>query len=165
MQFADERVGEFDTQLVEHTYQSLANNSGMTLHVRKVGRHRLASAREKEKLPMSTWSPACPFAGSNLRRKQSAALEVSKCDLLPLAPTDEAAAPDREVADVGLGGRVVGGSGDGGGARRGPSTAHGGAVRRAPRYDHRLIQGNTLIVTLLRARPHHLPRANLQSQH
>jgi hypothetical protein len=34
--FADERVGEFDTQLVEHTYQSLANNSGMTLHVRKV---------------------------------------------------------------------------------------------------------------------------------
>ena len=51
VQFADERVGEFDTQLVEHTYQSLANNSGMTLHVRKVGRHRLASAREKEKLP------------------------------------------------------------------------------------------------------------------
>jgi imidazoleglycerol phosphate dehydratase HisB len=38
VQFADERVGEFDTQLVEHTYQSLANNSGMTLHVRKVRR-------------------------------------------------------------------------------------------------------------------------------
>jgi len=32
--FADERIGPYDTQLVEHTYQSLANNSGMTLHIR-----------------------------------------------------------------------------------------------------------------------------------
>merc|ERR1712216_931898 len=34
--FEDERVGEYDTQLVEHTYQSLANNSGMTLHIRRL---------------------------------------------------------------------------------------------------------------------------------
>lgn len=30
------RVGTYDTQLVEHFYQSLANNSGMTLHVRQL---------------------------------------------------------------------------------------------------------------------------------
>eukprot|EP00240_Pyramimonas_obovata_P004580 CAMPEP_0118927640 /NCGR_PEP_ID=MMETSP1169-20130426/5067_1 /TAXON_ID=36882 /ORGANISM="Pyramimonas obovata, Strain CCMP722" /LENGTH=398 /DNA_ID=CAMNT_0006869447 /DNA_START=252 /DNA_END=1448 /DNA_ORIENTATION=+ len=34
--FPDERVGDYDTQLVEHTYQSLANNSGMTLHIRQL---------------------------------------------------------------------------------------------------------------------------------
>lgn len=30
------RVGTYDTQLVEHFFQSLANNSGMTLHVRQL---------------------------------------------------------------------------------------------------------------------------------
>ena len=29
-----ERIGTFDTQLVEHFFQSLANTSGMTLHIR-----------------------------------------------------------------------------------------------------------------------------------
>ena len=28
------RIGTFDTQLVEHFFQSLANTSGMTLHIR-----------------------------------------------------------------------------------------------------------------------------------
>ncbi len=30
-----ERIGTFDTQLVEHFFQSLANTSGMTLHIRR----------------------------------------------------------------------------------------------------------------------------------
>ena len=29
------RIGTFDTQLVEHFFQSLANTSGMTLHIRR----------------------------------------------------------------------------------------------------------------------------------
>lgn len=31
-----ERIGTFDTQLVEHFFQSLANTAGMTLHIRKI---------------------------------------------------------------------------------------------------------------------------------
>lgn len=31
-----DRVGTYDTQLVEHFFQSLANNSGMTLHIRQL---------------------------------------------------------------------------------------------------------------------------------
>lgn len=31
-----DRVGRYDTQLVEHFFQSLANNSGMTLHIRQL---------------------------------------------------------------------------------------------------------------------------------
>ena len=31
-----QRVGTYDTQLVEHFFQSLAATSGMTLHVRKL---------------------------------------------------------------------------------------------------------------------------------
>lgn len=31
-----ERVGTYDTQLVEHFFQSLVNNSGMTLHIRQL---------------------------------------------------------------------------------------------------------------------------------
>lgn len=31
-----DRIGTFDTQLVEHFFQSLANTSGMTLHIRHV---------------------------------------------------------------------------------------------------------------------------------
>lgn len=30
------RIGSFDTQLVEHFFQSLANTSGMTLHIRQL---------------------------------------------------------------------------------------------------------------------------------
>ncbi|EPS67875.1 imidazoleglycerol-phosphate dehydratase, partial [Genlisea aurea] len=32
-----ERVGSYDTQLVEHFFQSLVNTSGMTLHIRQLG--------------------------------------------------------------------------------------------------------------------------------
>lgn len=32
-----ERIGTYDTQLVEHFFQSMANTSGMTLHIRKLG--------------------------------------------------------------------------------------------------------------------------------
>lgn len=32
-----ERIGNYDTQLVEHFFQSLVNTSGMTLHIRQVG--------------------------------------------------------------------------------------------------------------------------------
>ena len=32
-----QRVGTYDTQLVEHFFSSLASTSGMTLHVRKLG--------------------------------------------------------------------------------------------------------------------------------
>lgn len=31
-----QRIGTFDTQLVEHFFQSLVNTSGMTLHVRQL---------------------------------------------------------------------------------------------------------------------------------
>ena len=31
-----ERIGTFDTQMVEHFFQSMVNTSGMTLHVRKL---------------------------------------------------------------------------------------------------------------------------------
>ena len=31
-----QRIGAFDTQLVEHFFQSLVNTSGMTLHVRQL---------------------------------------------------------------------------------------------------------------------------------
>ncbi len=34
-----ERIGNFDTQLVEHFFQSLANTAGMTLHIRKLDGH------------------------------------------------------------------------------------------------------------------------------
>lgn len=32
----NERIGNYDTQLVEHFFMSLANTSGMTLHIRQV---------------------------------------------------------------------------------------------------------------------------------
>jgi imidazoleglycerol-phosphate dehydratase len=32
-----ERIGSYETQLVEHFFQSLVNTSGMTLHIRQVG--------------------------------------------------------------------------------------------------------------------------------
>ena len=31
-----ERIGKYETQLVEHFFQSLANTSGMTLHIRQL---------------------------------------------------------------------------------------------------------------------------------
>lgn len=31
-----ERIGNFDTQMVEHFFQSMANTSGMTLHIRQL---------------------------------------------------------------------------------------------------------------------------------
>jgi imidazoleglycerol-phosphate dehydratase len=31
-----ERIGNYDTQLVEHFFQSLVNTSGMTLHIRQL---------------------------------------------------------------------------------------------------------------------------------
>ncbi|KAK3241208.1 hypothetical protein CYMTET_49005 [Cymbomonas tetramitiformis] len=36
LEIPDERVGTYDTQLVEHFYQSIVNNSGTTLHVRGI---------------------------------------------------------------------------------------------------------------------------------
>lgn len=36
MEIPTERVGTYDTQLVEHFFQSLVNTSGMTLHIRKL---------------------------------------------------------------------------------------------------------------------------------
>ena len=35
--FPTERIGSYETQLVEHFFQSLVNTSGMTLHIRQVG--------------------------------------------------------------------------------------------------------------------------------
>ena len=32
-----ERIGKYETQLVEHFFQSLANTAGMTLHIRQLG--------------------------------------------------------------------------------------------------------------------------------
>ena len=40
------RIGTFDTQLVEHFFQSLANTSGMTLHIRRA--------------PLPAWLPSPP---------------------------------------------------------------------------------------------------------
>jgi imidazoleglycerol phosphate dehydratase HisB len=34
LEIPTERIGTFDTQLVEHFFQSLVNTSGMTLHIR-----------------------------------------------------------------------------------------------------------------------------------
>nr|POF19020.1 imidazoleglycerol-phosphate dehydratase [Quercus suber] len=36
LQIPTQRVGTYDTQLVEHFFQSLVNNSGMTLHIRQL---------------------------------------------------------------------------------------------------------------------------------
>ncbi|MCO5589171.1 hypothetical protein L7F22_043137 [Adiantum nelumboides] len=36
MEIPTERVGTYDTQLVEHFFQSIVNTSGMTLHIRKI---------------------------------------------------------------------------------------------------------------------------------
>lgn len=36
LQIPTERVGTYDTQLVEHFFQSLVNTSGMTLHIRQL---------------------------------------------------------------------------------------------------------------------------------
>ncbi|MCO5555300.1 hypothetical protein L7F22_008845 [Adiantum nelumboides] len=36
MEIPTERVGTYDTQLVEHFFQSVVNTSGMTLHIRKI---------------------------------------------------------------------------------------------------------------------------------
>ncbi|CAL1376691.1 unnamed protein product [Linum trigynum] len=36
LQIPTQRVGTYDTQLVEHFFQSLANTSGMTLHIRQL---------------------------------------------------------------------------------------------------------------------------------
>ena len=35
--FQTENIGRYEVQLVEHFFQSLANTSGMTLHIRQVG--------------------------------------------------------------------------------------------------------------------------------
>ena len=32
-----ERIGTYDTQLVEHFFQSMVNTSGMTLHIKQLG--------------------------------------------------------------------------------------------------------------------------------
>ena len=37
LQFPTEHIGKYETQLVEHFFQSLANTSGMTLHIRQLG--------------------------------------------------------------------------------------------------------------------------------
>ncbi|PON80070.1 Imidazoleglycerol-phosphate dehydratase [Parasponia andersonii] len=37
LQIPTQRVGTYDTQLVEHFFQSLVNTSGMTLHIRQLG--------------------------------------------------------------------------------------------------------------------------------
>ena len=34
-----QRIGAYDTQLVEHFFQSVVNTSGMTLHVRQLAGH------------------------------------------------------------------------------------------------------------------------------
>lgn len=36
LQIPTERIGNFDTQMVEHFFQSMANTSGMTLHIRQL---------------------------------------------------------------------------------------------------------------------------------
>ena len=36
LEIPTERIGRFETQLVEHFFQSLANTSGMTLHLRQL---------------------------------------------------------------------------------------------------------------------------------
>lgn len=53
-----ERIGTFDTQLVEHFFQSLVNTSGMTLHIRQVSACELTSqlsGLEKAKLTQVLW--------------------------------------------------------------------------------------------------------------
>ncbi len=35
LELPTERIGSYETQLVEHFFQSLANTSGMTLHIRQ----------------------------------------------------------------------------------------------------------------------------------
>ena len=37
LHFPTENIGKYETQLVEHFFQSLANTSGMTLHIRQLG--------------------------------------------------------------------------------------------------------------------------------
>lgn len=36
MEFPTEHIGKYETQLVEHFFQSMVNTSGMTLHIRQV---------------------------------------------------------------------------------------------------------------------------------
>lgn len=36
LQIPTERIGNFDTQLVDHFFQSMVNTSGMTLHIRQL---------------------------------------------------------------------------------------------------------------------------------
>lgn len=36
LEFTTERIGSYDTQLVEHFFQSMVNTSGMTLHIRQL---------------------------------------------------------------------------------------------------------------------------------
>ena len=37
LQIPSDRIGTYDTQLVEHFFQSVVNTSGMTLHIRQLG--------------------------------------------------------------------------------------------------------------------------------
>ena len=39
LQIPTERIGTFDTQLVEHFFCSMANTAGMTLHIRQLDGH------------------------------------------------------------------------------------------------------------------------------
>lgn len=45
LELPTERIGTYETQLVEHFFQSLANTSGMTLHIRQVGGYELPAGR------------------------------------------------------------------------------------------------------------------------
>ena len=53
MAIPTERIGSFDTQLVEHFFQSLANTGGITLHIRKLAganSHHIVEATFKVRL-------------------------------------------------------------------------------------------------------------------
>lgn len=51
-----DRIGTYDTQLLEHFFQSLANTSGMTLHIRSL--HALHMAQSSAFLECQMVIPA-----------------------------------------------------------------------------------------------------------
>ena len=59
LQTPTDRIGSYDTQLVEHFFQSLVNTSGMTLHIRQVCVYSAAEKRENCSILFVMHVPLC----------------------------------------------------------------------------------------------------------
>ena len=83
LELPTERIGSYETQLVEHFFQSLANTSGMTLHIRQArglwwasGLHRVAAQAADGAQPMGRCRRA-------LQRRGAAPAPALRLPLLP----------------------------------------------------------------------------------